>query len=354
MIEPLSPSVELDLSLLAGFGFECRPDCGLCCYAEPRVLAAERSRLLQIVPAVRFVGEGPNRFIAGQGEGGACELLSANRCRAHAARPHPCREFPLTAHVGSRLQATVVLSCPGVDLSVLLRSSDNVSSLGRPGFPTELAALQERIDRTTQRRLEESRRRRRKVAGALRDAGRWEEEDDARCTLERALPMPSDDQFPVEDPPAREDGLDQLPLFFDARAAPVALARGLGGWELLELRPEGGVAGSLGVFPPPDRAPALEGDAARLVEGYLDYWLRRDALFGTVHLEMLRSPDAGTVTEWVSAELERIGALVLSRAEVRAKLRRGTVDRLTAADVVDGIRATDQDLLDRESWGDRF
>ncbi len=166
--------------------------------------------------------------------------------------------------------------------------------------------------------------------------------------------MPPDDQFPVADPPSADDGLDLLPLFFDGRGAPVALARALGGWEFLELRPEGGVARSLGVVPPPDRAPSLEPNAARLLEGYLGYWLRRDALFGAVHLQMLRSAEAGTVTERVEGELEGIGALVLSRAEVRAKLRRGTVDRLSRSEVADGIRATDQDLLDRDSWGDRF
>jgi Fe-S-cluster containining protein len=341
---------DIDVDLLTGFGFRCRPDCGLCCYAEPRVLAAERTRLVQIAPATDFLGTGSDRFIASQGEGGACGLLSDNRCGAHRARPHPCREFPLTVHVGDRLQATVVLSCPGVELAVLGDPSRAESS----GFPTELAALRERLDAPTSRRLEASRRRRRKVQRALSDEGRWEEEDDVRLRVERSLPTPSADDFPVLDPPAAEEGLNLLPLFFDDRAAPVALAQGLGGWELLELRPQGGVARTLGVVPPPDRMPSLAPDAARLLRGYLGYWLRRDALFGTVHLEMLRSPDDRTVTESIEQELRGIGALVLARAEVRAKLRRNPVDRLTAAELADGIRATDQDLLDRDTWGDRF
>lgn len=354
MPDLVRPAPELDVDLLHGFAFECRPDCGLCCYAEPRVLAAERSRLLQIAPEVRFVGEGPRQCLAGQGDGGACQLLSGNRCRLHGARPHPCREFPLTAHVGDRLQATVVLSCPGVDLSVLGPTPGGQGSRERPGFPAELAALRERVDATSLRRLEASRRRRRKIVRTLTQDRRWEEEEDVRRALRNALPMPSDDQFPVVDPPSADDGLDLLPMFFDGRAAPVALAQGLGGWELLELRPEGGVARSLGVLPPPDRLPAATPDAARLLRGYLGYWLRRDALFGAVHLAMVGSANSGTVTEWVRSELEGIGALVLARAQVRAKLRRGTVDRLSAEDLLDGIRATDQDLLDRDSWGDRL
>jgi Fe-S-cluster containining protein len=343
-------ALDIDVALLTGFGFGCRPDCGLCCYAEPRVLAAERTKLLQIAPATGFRGAGTDQFISSQGEGGACGLLSENRCGAHRARPHPCREFPLTVHVGDRLQATVVLSCPGVALGVLGDPSRAESS----GFPTELAALRERLDTATARRLEASRRRRRKVQRALSDEGRWEEEDDVRLRVERSLPTPTADDFPVLDPPAVEEGLHLLPLFFDGRAAPVALAQALGGWELLELRPQGGVARTLGVVPPPERMPSLAPDAARLLRGYLGYWLRRDALFGAVHLEMLRSPDDSSVTERIEQELRGIGALVLARAEVRAKLRRDPVDRLTSAELAAGIRATDQDLLDRATWGDRF
>jgi len=203
------------------------------------------------------------------------------------------------------------------------------------------------------RRLEASGRRRRKVVRALEDDGRWEEEEEVRRELRRALPLPTADDFPAPNPPSTDDGLELLPLFFDGRDAPVAMAQGLGGWELLELRPGGGIARSLGVVPPPDRPPTVNEDAMPLMAGYLRYWLERDALFGAVHLRMLEATD-GSVTEWVGEELRAIGALVLSRAEVRAKVRRGVVDRLTPAELLDGIRATDQDLLDRTSWGDRL
>ncbi|MGC2360325.1 MAG: YkgJ family cysteine cluster protein [Thermoplasmata archaeon] len=344
---------ELNVDLLAGFGFACRPDCGLCCYAEPRLLPGERTRLLQIAPEVEIVERDGDTFIAAHPDGGACQFLSDNRCRAHAARPHPCREFPLTAHVGTRLQATVVLSCPGVELNTLeawpqVGSPDSVT-----GFSAELDALTSRVDHSAVRRLESSARRRRKVVRALQSDDRWQEEEEVRARLRRQVPLPTTDNFPVADPPSADDGVENLPLFFDRRAAPVALAEGLGGWELLELRPGGGVARSLGVLPPPDRPPEIEAAAARLMRGYLRYWLERDAMFGAVHLRMLDSTE-GTVTDWVEEELRAIGALVLARAEVRAKVRRGVVDRLTRAELLDGIRASDQDLLDRASWGDRF
>jgi Fe-S-cluster containining protein len=353
MADTPAVTTDLDVTLLAGFGFACRPDCGLCCYAEPRVLAAERARLIQIAPEVHFVGTGTDQFIASHGDGGGCELLSDNRCGAHGARPHPCREFPLTAHVGQRLQVTVVLSCPGVDFSVLgtPRTGTRATS---SGFTEELAALRERMDASTARRLENSQRRRRKIVRFLSAESRWQEETDVRAEVERSLPLPTAEDFPVPEPPTADEGLSQLPLFFDGRAAPVALAEGLGGWELLELSPQGGVARSLGIVPPPDRMPSLTAEATRLLQGYLRYWLRRDALFGAVHVEMLRVPDGRTVRESVEQELREIGALVLARAEVRAKLRRDPVDRLSAVDLADGIRATDQDLLDRDSWGDRF
>ncbi|MGI0071983.1 MAG: YkgJ family cysteine cluster protein [Thermoplasmata archaeon] len=343
----------LDLELLRGFAFECRPDCGLCCYAEPRVLAAERARLLTIVPEAEFEGGGRELFLSAHPNGGACRLLEENRCRAHPARPHPCREFPLTVHVGTRLQATVVLSCPGVGLSALSEGPGRRPPPLGEGFATELAALRERVDRSVVPRLAAAARRRRKVVRLLQDEGRWVDEEEVRDEMRRGIPMPVDEDFPVPDPPSADDGIESLPLFFDRRAAPVAIAQGLGGWELLELSPRGGRSRSLGVVPPPDRRPELAPDAARALHGYLRYWLERDALFGAVHLAMAEATD-GSVVEWVADELRGIGALVLARAVVRAKLARGIVSTLSLADLQDGVRATDQDLLDRGSWGDRF
>lgn len=345
---------ELDISLLRGFAFACRPDCGLCCYAEPRANLSERSRLIQLDPNVEFVVRGPDQFVGARANGGACQFLRANRCGVHDARPHPCREFPITVHVGERLQATVVLSCPGVDPARLLAEPEEWTALETAGLATELAAVRGRVDRSVTRRLEEAGRRRRKVVRVLESQDRWQDEAEVRDALADSIPLPVDSDFPVEDPPAADDGIESLPLFYDGGGNPVALAATLGGWELLRLDPGGAAPDPLGVVPPPEHLPRAEPSGQALLEAYLGYWLERDALFGTVHLDMLETDDGAPVDEWVAAELAAIGAVVLARADVRARWRRGSVERLTFADVLDGIRATDQDLLDRPSWGERL
>ena len=263
------PPVPVDVSGLSGFSYACRPGCGLCCYAEPLVTPAEKPPLLRIVPSAEFVSRGRFEFLGSHSEGGACRLLEGNRCRAHAARPSPCREFPLTAHVGVRLQATVVLTCPGVDLAVLrgYRGPDGASP--PRGFETELAALRSRVNRSALRRIEVSERRRRRIARVLTEEGRWNEEEEVRRRLREQIPRPALDDFPAEDAPPLEEGLESLPLVFDGRAGPVAFAGDSGAWELFELRPTGGVARSLGIAAPPDHPPAVTEDAALTLAGYL-------------------------------------------------------------------------------------
>jgi hypothetical protein len=343
----------LDVRLLAGFDFACRPDCGLCCYAEPRVEPAERSRLLAIEPETEIVGGPPGGFLRARGDGGACPFLAGNRCRVHRDRPSACREFPVSVHLGRRLQASVVLSCPGVTLGPLSAPVRDSAVNVRVGFVEELGSVRARIDSRTERRRLDAGRRRRQLARKLDADGRWVDEEEVRRSVRRAVPSVTDRHFPVDDPPEAAEGLAALPLFFDGRAAPVAIAGTVGGWELLQLREEGGVAHSLGVFPPPRRPPTLTAGAQRLLTGYLRYWLERDALFGLVLLDAADG-DEGDVTDWVRDELCRIGAVTLSRASVRAQGRKGDGSHLDESDVALGIRAADQDLLDRPTWGDRL
>lgn len=345
--------VPIDAALTAGFSYACRPECGLCCYAEPLVAPTEIDGLLRIAPEVRLTRRGPYQFVPSYPDGGACRLLRANRCRAHSARPSPCREFPLTAHIGTRVQVTVVLSCPGVDVSVLRGYGGPERAPPARGFDSELAALRSRVNAGVLRRLETAGRRRRRVERLLSARGRWSGEEEVRRRLRVGLPAPTPDDFPVDGPPSQREGLERLPLFFDGRAGPVALASRPEGWELLELAPTGGVVRTVGVAEPPDRPPSLSGDAARTLTGYLRYWLERDALFGAVHLEMLEDSE-GSVADRVAGELRRVAAVTLSRAAVLASVRRGDPGPLSADDVCEGIRATDQDLLDRESWGSRL
>ena len=352
-VSTAAPIAPVDISGLYGFSYACRPQCGLCCYAEPLVGPAEKAGLLRIVPSAEFTARGRFEFLRSHSDGGACRLLEGDRCRAHSARPSMCREYPLSAHVGLRVQATISMTCPGVDLSALhgYRGPDR----GAPphGFDTELTALRARVDGSVRRLLENNGRRQRHIERVLGAAGRWTGDEEVRGRLRGQIPLPAKEDFPVGDPPSQDDGLASLPLFFDRHTGLVALAGGTDGWEVVTLYPTGGVRSSLGVVPPPGRPPALSEDAAGTLAGYLRYWLERDLLFGIVHLAMLETPE-GSVTDHVRAELREIAAVTLSRAQVLATLRGGGGVRLSEEEVREGIRATDQDLLDQETWGTRL
>jgi Fe-S-cluster containining protein len=352
-VKPGTPAVPVDISGLYGFSYECRPQCGLCCYAEPFVDPAERAGLLRIVPSAEFVQRGRHEFLRSHPNGGACRLLSGDRCRAHAERPSVCREYPLSGHIGLRVQATLSLTCPGVDLSSLHGYRGPEPSAPPRGLETELAALTSRVDSGVQRVLETNGRRQRRIKRILEAEGRWEDDAAVRRRLRDGIPRPVPGDFPAEGPPGRHEGLASLPLFFDGRAGPVALLSQAEGWGVVELDPTGGVRRSWGVTPPPNRAPGLTETAAATLDGYLRYWLERDLLFGVVHLAMLEDPE-GSVTEHVTWELRRIAAVTLSRAHVLAALRGVGGDRLSEEEVRDGLRASDQDLLDRGTWGTRL
>ncbi len=340
----------VDDALLRGFSFGCRPDCGLCCYAEPLVAPSERAGLLQIAPNALFVSRGRNTLLAAHPDGGACTLLQGNRCSAHASRPAPCREYPLAAHVGARIQATVVLSCPGIDLAVLdsFRAGDRLPApLGLDG---EWESLTRRAAANGPRLLDTCQRRARSAERRLRSDGRWDDVEEVRARLSAEPPMPFPEEFPAEELPEAEAGLALLPIFFDHRPGPVAIARVGDGEELLELRPSGGVVRSLGVVPSLRQRPQLSDDATRTLHGYLRYWLQRDALHSRVLRSMMSRPE-GTLAEWFGAELRDAAAVVLSRAHSVAAARRGAVERMTVDDLRQGIRAADQDLLDQPTLG---
>ncbi|MGA8276040.1 MAG: YkgJ family cysteine cluster protein [Thermoplasmata archaeon] len=346
-------TAKLDTTLLRGFRYGCRPACGLCCFAEPRADLPERRELLRIAPATEFVETGGASYLRAHPNGGACGLLQDLRCSAHGARPHPCREFPIHVHLGTRLQASLVLSCPGVELDSLLEGASYAQRAPPVGFESELASVERRVGPALARRLSEAGRRRGRLARALEREGRWVDENDVRRILRSRVPHPGPADYPVPDPPLADDGLELLPLYFDGRAGPVALAVGLGGWEALELRPSGGVERHLGVVPPPSSPPSLAPPAEKLLTGYLRYFLERDLLFASV-LPRMAEVGEGTVTDWVEEELRGIGAIVVSRAIVRSKLNGVGVEPLTATTLADGIRATDQDLMDVPTWGDRL
>lgn len=344
--------IRLDTELLRGVRFRCRPDCGLCCYATPRVLGEERDRIVRRFPGARFLPEGRDYLLAARPNGGACQFLERHRCLAHDVRPHPCREFPITVHIGHRLQASLVLSCPGLGADALEVGATRNALPAPEGLDAELAAIARRLGTDALRRRDAASRRGRAVERRLRQQGRWDDPEDVRALLARKVPLPGADDFPVEDPPAVDEEVERLPLFFDERDGPVALARGLSGWEAIELGPSGRHR-PLAALIPPDRPPTLDAEAERLLLGYLRYWIDRDAFLAAVHQEMLHEPE-GTVLERTRNELHEIGAQTLARASVRQKLRYGEARALGYEDVWRGIMATDQDWLDRPTWGERL
>jgi Fe-S-cluster containining protein len=346
------PAPEVDVSLLSGFDFSCLPDCGLCCYASPRLDRDDEVRLCAAAPKVSIVLEGGERCVAARPDGGACQFLEDLRCGVHAARPAPCREFPVSVHIGTRLQATVVLSCPGLRLEPLAYFGSVGTTVRPPELGSELSSVRRRLTPAVERRRSESERRRRRIVHELEDQDRWVAEEEVRKRLgERRLIPGSSEYFP-EEPPAAEDGLERLPMYYDGRAGPVALAQGLGGWEALELLPEGG-SHPIGLAVPPERPPTLEREAEALLSGYLRYWLARDSFLAAVHLGML-STSAGSVVDAALADLHAIASDVLARGAVRAKLKGNVGAHLTRGDIEAGIRGTDQDWLDRPTWGSRL
>ena len=178
------------------------------------------------------------------------------------------------------------------------------------------------------------------------------DEEEVRRQLGNRRLVPVATEYFPEEPPAVEDGLERLPMYFDGRPGPVVLAQGLGGWEAHELAPGGG-SRPIGIAVPPDQPPTLDPDADTLLSGYLRYWLDRDGFLAAVHLGMLSTPN-GTVVDATLDDLHAIGSDVMARGAVRAKLKGNLGTRLTRADIEAGIRGTDQDWLDRPTWGSRL
>jgi hypothetical protein len=258
----------------------------------------------------------------------------------------------VSVHVGTRLQATVVLSCPGVAVDPLVSRSGSEAVPPSSTFEEELASLRRRLTTAAERRRREAERRRGRLVRALSEDDRWVDEEEVRRTLASRRLVPSEKEYLPEEPPASEEGLERLPMYFDGRGGPVALSQGLGGWEAIELSAEGG-SQPVGIAVAPSIPPSLEADAEALLSGYLRYWLARDGFLGAVVLETANRAE-GSVLDVALADLHAIGSDVLARGAFRAKLRGEAGVRLSRRDVELGIRATDQDWLDRPTWGSRL
>jgi hypothetical protein len=255
-------------------------------------------------------------------------------------------------HIGTRLQATLVLSCPGLSLDRLERFGRSPEHGPIIGLDAELGSVRGRIGPATARLVAEAVRRRRRVQRELSEQGRWVDEEEVRHRLRGRQLIPNPEEFLPSELPAASLGLERLPMYYDDHPGPTALSQDTDGWESHELFPEGGSRTGGRAFPP-ERRPAFEPGAERLLAGYLLYWLHRDCFLAAVHQEMLYGTE-GTVVDVALEELHAIGSDVLARGAVRAQLRGEAGVRLTRTDVENGIRATDQDWLDRPTWGARL
>ncbi len=344
-------AAELDLALVKGFRFRCRPGCALCCFTTPAVAPEERGRLLSIAPAAPLL-PGPDgfSFIASHPDGGACRLLADLRCSAHSARPFPCRTFPLSVHLGFRPQASIVLSCPGVDLSRLLDSQPPLPP-DAPGLEEEIDAVQTELARDRSvGRLREGRRDFERARRQLEREGRWVDPESRRDRLTAAAVRAAAEFFPSPPPPSVDEGLDALPMTYDPTHGRVALAGSPAGWTLLTLSSRGGAEAVLGTYPEPQRPPEIDPGGRRLLDGYLRYVAAREALLGHVLLSLLDDDDR-SLEEALEAELGAVAADVLTRAVILGAVHAQGESRLDADRIEQGIRATDAELLDRPTLG---
>lgn len=365
---PAREVLEVDTTLLEGFTFTCRPDCGLCCYTTPAVTPGERARLVQIephFPVLEPAEEAPEEVlpvIAARPHGGACHFLEGNRCRVHAARPFPCRTFPLHVTLGPRVQATVVLSCPGVGWGDLARwsrprprpSDAGPSPLASIGLDGELGAVREELLRPeTAERLGRTSAR---WAGVLRRVRRTTGEEELGALMERLArdpPRPGAADLPIEPPPSEEARLEELPLTFLPNRGVVALRGATHGWEVIALRADGEEPEVLAVYPEPTEIPRATPEATRLLRGYLSYVASRDVFLSLALARWAEDPiEAPTVQEIAEAMLKDLALQALGRAQVLARLHGHPSEPLGPGEVEAGIRAIDMDFLDQAALGE--
>jgi Putative zinc- or iron-chelating domain len=341
---------ETDATLLAGFRFSCRPDCGLCCFATPAVSRPERVPLLASMPDLRLIeGRAGVAFIPSRPNGGACQLLDQRRCRSHAARPFPCRSYPVTVSIGPRVQAALVLSCPGVGLEGLDRFPPLAGAPDPVGLTDELEAVTQELERPAGRsRIELGRTGFRRSVRRLEREGRWIDVDRSSGALvEHVGPVVRETLSPTP-PPSLADGVESLPLHFDATFGPVALSEEAIGWGVVGLSETGAPPTPLGRFPVPTTPPVTEPAAADLLARYLAYALARDSFLGQAIVRLTDDPTL-ELEPTLGSMLVEVASDVLARSVVLEQLHGRPGDRLDRSAVEQGIRATDADVLDRPS-----
>ncbi len=298
--------------------------------------------------------------MASRPDGGACHFLRDLRCSCHDVRPATCAEFPIVAHASDRLQLSLVLGCPGVELAALDRWAEGVPpDAPADGLETELAAVAREVERAlAEGELARAARRWHRLRASIRRSSGGARGSDPRAPL---YPV-SEDLIPTDlakaqllDTEGDRIDLDGLPLAYDARWGRLAWRSHPGGVEFLSLEATGGAGPAREVLPLPARSPGLDGPARLRLRGYLGYRLARDQSLGTAY-EELRSTGESQVSlrDVLLADLQSTAGQVLSLAILRRALTTDRRGPLTREDIDLGIRATDMDALDRPTVGLRL
>lgn len=343
----------VDDSLLRGFRFACLPNCGLCCYATPAVSSAERPKLIAFDPSTPFLpGENGYSRVSARPGGGACHFLSGNRCRCHSIRPFPCREFPLSVHIGSRVQASVQLFCPGVPIEPLIKWGEGAGPTAPPvGLDDELKnVMAEHSSAPVGKWVSEGKEIEASIRRRVEKHGEWLEPDALRADLFASLPGIQDLEFgsEVEDPD--EIPLDELLLFRDEDAGISGLRRVRNGWEVLAMNEGGGVKEIVGVYQLPSEDIELEEKTSSLLRGFLAYALGRDQLLWSVYMELQNYEDA-TPFEIASAFLLEAATQAVTIGTTHALMHGRAGHTLSFEDLGVGIRPADMLLMDQPTIG---
>jgi Fe-S-cluster containining protein len=330
--------------------FACRDDCGLCCFAAPAVTPVERARLLAIAPEESW--SGPIDQIPSRPLGGSCRYLTKSRCSVHTARPFPCRSFPVLVHLGRSAHATVVLSCPGLATEAIVGHEEP----GGTAVPASLAAEWEAV-RAELSRVPPTRRRRLQAEWdhAIERTGAATREGDVAIVAAVAAET-FDLQYAGSDAelsglPREEEGLEYLPLAFHPRYGRIGFAATAAGVDVVSLRERGGIEDRLGTFAWPRRAPRLEPGAHALLHQYLRFVADRPAFLGAA-MAMVLANGALPLDDQLREDAASLAAAVLLRGRTVAMLNGASGETLTRGAILDGIRASDADVLDRPTVGE--
>jgi Fe-S-cluster containining protein len=114
--------MEIDTTELEGLHFSCLDGCGLCCLCQPELIGNEGRVFLNdpdlkvgITGRTPFGSQTKNLSIKMKEGAGSCYFLRNRKCLIHDKRPYYCRIFPLSIHVGDRVQAVANRTCRGIN-----------------------------------------------------------------------------------------------------------------------------------------------------------------------------------------------------------------------------------------------